>query len=1115
MTARSLWPLLLLRVAARLQLRLAAMVKSHLPAHMDSVRQKLRPKHQLLVLKCYPRLPRNSTADVNPNGSELSYLLYYASTRRSKLQKVGTFLEKKTANDVYKAQSARVFVTLQILTALLENKVVGSANGFSLIAPYVLRTVSGVLQNTNDISLIEASLHTWETFCRHQDPATLAADHEYQELYEQVVRQWSDFAYKSNAKKIGKGTTAVTVPDAVRLREAGLGAIKAVLVSEALSSEIGRQLSGTIPAILSNLRGKNGLYLAHLQAISQRNEEEEKEKAIQRRQSLSTARTDPGTASFDSDARAAEGTVQDADKLAEEGVAISALNCLKSLFETDDRAQVRSATNEVLKYLVRYQAENRPETSVSQQAPAVHDWTSWAVKLFESITASTAVQDRYILLVTAAETLTHLPLKDSDLAQHLLLTHLIDDILRSDLNLIGLSVMDVLLGLVQHILRVLQLSGPPKTSRSSNVGTSSTETSQEMQSATAIPSAPRVELLARLKNCIADLATHVYYTDQIGDMVSAILLRLKPNTSPTAEQSPAATAAAIEEPMSAVSQSAVNISSTARDRSHSQSGGFFTFDTARQVALELARDVMIVANSSRTKASGGVAESRNTVPLSTWEGTQWLLRDPSSGVRRAYVDALCTWLTLETRRADARIQEPQELKKRAKSADPNGTLARRALSNASHRHNKSKKVRNTFLQLLNLAVYEHALQYAGSSETDILLLHLLNVTLVQSLGVNAVQSSMPMIFALQEEIPKVEMPVAKIRLGSLVHGYLWQLCEEFDTSSDMVSQEVYGEIKRRREHGLWMQAISVPATALENIPARSDTSSSIPEISSDSVDHEDLKAMDHRVALVNRIANAYDTNFANPPPSSPPTSPGRSFSVPAIERSTSYLSTKAANNLELPDKAKDAMLAIWTKDACLAAVAAAAPKSISLSGTQSLPKNGNHRQLLGAANALSSRNSSNLQIDSGQGSSSQLNGTSTAPYHRQQAFGPMAKRLDSRSPDGRPSGSTNDRRSSSAAGGNRALRVDELKRVLASGGASSVVIAGRLDPGEDTASESLVEVGDGELGSESELGHSVERRKVSRKASKTDLAALLEGIGMDESDEEGEGRKTSMGRPPY
>jgi hypothetical protein len=97
----------------------------------------------------------------------------------------------------------------------------------------------------------------------------------------------------------------------------------------------------------------------------------------------------------------------------------------------------------------------------------------------------------------------------------------------------------------------------------------------------------------------------------------------------------------------------------------------------------------------------------------------------------------------------------------------------------------------------------------------------------------------------------------------------------------------------------------------------------------------------------------------------------------------------------------------------------------------------------------------------------------------------------------------------------RALRVDELKRVLASGGSSSLMMADRADAGEDTASESLVEVGDGELGSESEFGHSVEKRKISRKPSKTDLAALLEGIGMDEPESEGLGRKTALGRPPY
>lgn len=99
--------------------------------------ERLRPKHQNLVLKCYPRLPKNAAADVKPNNSELSYLLYYASTRQHKLPKVGSYLESKTTYDVGHSQSARVQITLQILTAVLEHHTISRASGFALIAPSV------------------------------------------------------------------------------------------------------------------------------------------------------------------------------------------------------------------------------------------------------------------------------------------------------------------------------------------------------------------------------------------------------------------------------------------------------------------------------------------------------------------------------------------------------------------------------------------------------------------------------------------------------------------------------------------------------------------------------------------------------------------------------------------------------------------------------------------------------------------------------------------------------------------------------------------------------------------------------------------------------------------
>jgi hypothetical protein len=68
---------------------------------MQAIKQKCRPKHQVLIMKCYPRTVKG-TVDVKPNSSELSYLLYYATTRRSKVQKVGAFLERKTASDVWR-----------------------------------------------------------------------------------------------------------------------------------------------------------------------------------------------------------------------------------------------------------------------------------------------------------------------------------------------------------------------------------------------------------------------------------------------------------------------------------------------------------------------------------------------------------------------------------------------------------------------------------------------------------------------------------------------------------------------------------------------------------------------------------------------------------------------------------------------------------------------------------------------------------------------------------------------------------------------------------------------------------------------------------------------------
>lgn len=1111
---------------------------------MDSVREKWRPKHQLLILKCYPRLPKNSAADVSPNGSELSYLLYYASTRRSKLQKVGAFLEKKTASDVSKAQSARVMVTLQILTALLENKVVGSDSAFGLIAPYVLRIINSILSSTNDVSLVDACLSTWEVFCKHQDQATLAADHEYRALYELIVRQWAGYAQKESAKRLGKSSVPVSIPDSIRLRRAGLGGIKAILLPDNLSSEVGRQLNHGVPAILGNMYGNDAFSLAHLLSLSKRMEDEEKDRERTRRQSMATVRTYTGAESALSDPRAAEGTTQDADALAEEETAAIAVDCLKRVFDTDNRAQIRAGTNQVLIFLAKEQSR-----SLGEKPATAVDWTSWSAKLFETITSWAPVSDRFIVMVTATETLARLPLSEETVPQHLLLTQVVDDILRSDLNLIGLSIMDILLGFIQQILRVLQLGNVPSTARGSTstdeiARTATNNTVDKQRKASAISTPMQLVLLARLRSCISDLATHVYYTDQIADMIATILLRLKPSASVTSPPNPSTTAAAIQEPANAVNDSTSQLS-ISRERSQSMSlpGGFFSFDAARQIALESVKEILVVANSTRTQSAAGLAQSRNLVSLTVWEGTQWLLRDPAPNVRRAYVDAVCTWLSLETRRADAKVQdaEPSSTTARNSNANANGSVARRALSNASSKERTTRKARNTFLQLLHLAVYENALQHAASSEADILLLHLLLVSMAPRLGVNAVQSALPMVFTLQEEIAKSTSAVAKVRIASLVHGYLWQLAEQFDFINDSIGREISAEIQRRKQHGLWMYSLGIPASPLDKIPLPGSTSSTVPKMTGDVSQQEALRPFDQRDALIERIAEGYASTSVTPMPTTP-SSPGR-HTGPILDRhASSYLTAKQVTSPKLPEKVRASMNVVWTKEGCLAAIAAVSPRTPSVSGSHSSPSqgqglSGNHRQLLAAAGGSGSSPRMEAERNNLRTASNvSLNQANTASE---------AQGLSSQVLDRRPSGSTF---AASAEGYKPALKVEELKRVLA-GGANPVALVGRFDTADDSGSESMVDVG-GEDISDVESKAPSERyasrlsvaggnkagkaavtndtpypsrkngsiisgrasvRSSTRTRGKKDLAALLDGLDLGEQS----GRQYGVGRPPY
>jgi hypothetical protein len=990
---------------------------SRLSYAMNAARQACRPKHQVLVLKCYPKNQKHNV-DVKPNSSELSYLLYYASTRRSKLQKVGDFLEKRTTTDAWKGRIGNVQVTLEIFKAVIEK----CPRDLPLYAAAVLRSLRTVLKS-NDVAMVEDSVPTFEALCAHQDPANLAADQDYIRQYEEIVQLYASFASKE-AFKAAK--TPVSWPVAIRFRKSGLRALKAVASSESLGSETGRQLDVIIPVILLNILSESGQYLKRLQARENDKEEHEKDEQLRRRQSVSTARTDEDEA----DPVAASGTTAEADKLAEEEVGLVALQALRHIFLGVNRGQLRLATSAVLNFVGKHV---KPDEEA--QGAAIG---TWATTLMAMICQWAPVQDRYAILVGTMETLVRSPIVDDDMGHQLVLATIINSLLSSTINFIGLSVMDVLVGLISHTLLLLQLGGPgtnvkphhqQTTSVVSGDATNDPKTSGSLggvvMEVVKQPSYLRVQLLDTVKECMASLANHVYYTDQITDMVAAILIRLKP--SPLSAIS--STAEAIEDPAGAVN--AVASSASLRERLPNVDR-FFSFEMARLTALETVKNIIQTAN--RRKPDGSSASvSRSSVKVRAWEGTQWLLRDPSGQVRRAYVDALVVWLNLEKKKEHLKFVD--DYRKKEKENDKGG-LARRAVSNASQRDKSPKKGKNTFLPLLHLAVYENALQYVDS-EPDLLLLHLLLTTLVYKLGINAVRSGLPMILRLQEDIQELDNAGSKVRIGSLVHGYLWALSMAMDFEITAVGRTLHAEISRRNSKGLWVESIRVPPMSIDRIEIPHSDPARIP---AEVAQTEALKPFDHREALVDRIADGYTSSLYSPP-SSPPGSPGRSMSIALNAPQTLKPSP------QLPYRVKEELLAEWTKDECLSTNTKDS-SSASLTGSRtetSTQKKNNYLGVTIPNGNLDSANNSPLASP-----------RRAESRPRSTAYG-LVGRLSSphrnRSPSRTP-GSESSARST--------VRVDDLKRVL-SGSAPrtsySIRPATKRNQenfGDSSASESMV-----------------------------------------------------------
>lgn len=792
-----------------------------------------------------------------------------------------------------------VQVTLKILTALIEKL----PRDLPLYAHSVLAVIETVLRS-NDISMVEESISTFETFCSNQDLAVLAAEQQYASQYRNIIQTYATFASPTSGVP---SRISLNPPTALRWRDAGLKAIRSVVSSEALGADGGKQLSIVVPVILENLYAGDEDVLVSLQMKAESAEKAEREHVRRRRTSTVTVQT---VDTAEGNVADAAGSAADADRAAELEVRLLALRCLERIFVVgSNRAQIRTAAGLVLQFIV-----GRNQIRSAEKAESGH----WATSLMELIAKWCPVQDRFIVLFTALEHLLETPVEEERLHQHIVLASLIDSLLKSPINMIGLSVIDVLVGLVQHILRLLQSPGQPGADADAAAQGNEKPRAEDQD----LPSATREKLVTLLQQCIGDLATHIYYADQIADMIRAILRRIRPLTSGDVSTDAVVRTLSGGEPASATNSTGER---------HTDS--YFYSEAARIAALGAIKNILVVANLRKATTGAGV-ESRNRVDIQVWEGTQWLLRDPDRRVRHAYADAFLSWLQLETTKSDLRVKDTPS-RKLSRSMSLSEKSAKRHVSTSTTPVEKMPTVASSsFLQWLHLALYDNAIE-SPTVESDILLIHLILVNLVEYLGVNAVRFGVPMILRLQDDLATNESlraPAAQVNLGSLVYGYFAALSEKFDFETSKVGSSIHAETSRRKKAGLWLEKIQLPPLPLNQIVLT-------PETGNGNLRAElqgTLNPFTTKEELVRQIENAYTVSLITGPQTTPPSSPGRSSSVLGAGKGhvTGASTAKQSQQVTLPAEIGEQMRSAWSKEACLAALERESAKTSSLSGSR-------------------------------------------------------------------------------------------------------------------------------------------------------------------------------------
>ncbi|KAI8362573.1 hypothetical protein B0O80DRAFT_436230 [Mortierella sp. GBAus27b] len=355
-------------------------------------------KHASLINNCYPSRPDEK----GPKSSELSYLVFYTTSKPAKLTKVGTFIERRVIRD-RKKKLSDVHCSLEIIKTLIQN----NKAHLNIFSKNIVNILDSLLVDISDLDIVRHCQNVFSCFCAAHDGSTLGVDHEFRTVYDRVVSRFAGIATLKGGDNVN------------RFRLIGLRALEYVVSSSALyACEPKAQLNLVLPAILDCLiDSKNGV-------------------------NVELESADPGALRRSVSIHAA---VHPDNVVTDEDVTAEGIRCLRALFKSPNGGNVKLVLGQTFTYLDEHNRCWWPST--------------FGISIVKAIVNSIQPQYRYMV---ANEIIARIDSVDSTTSDPTLrlqkkatLIAALEAILTSSVSLIGMPVLEILHSLLTALTRSL------------------------------------------------------------------------------------------------------------------------------------------------------------------------------------------------------------------------------------------------------------------------------------------------------------------------------------------------------------------------------------------------------------------------------------------------------------------------------------------------------------------------------------------------------------------------------------------------------------------------------------------------------------------------------------